>query len=307
MTPNISFRQLLTFVEVMRTGTLSDAARTLGRTQPSVSTAISGLETEIGFPLFKRERKRIIPRPEAYYFLEEAQAIMDRFARSTRTLQEIGNLRKGKLRIACNPAAANFFMPQVLSDYLVGKPDLFVSLMMRSSTVVADWIASQQYDIGFGETPPARTTIQTQNFSFPCLCAVSMQSPLKDLKIITPEHLEGVPMAMLNEEHTITVKTSRAFETFGVPITKRFEFQTFQPALHLTSKGQCAVICDSFSAFSHRQEYPDRSDIVFRPFEPAMYLDMSLMTPANRPLSMLAEEFLGELGSRLGAYLAFQG
>lgn len=307
MTVNLSFRQLLTFVEVMRTGSLSEAARVLGRTQPSVSTAISGLETEIGFQLFKRERKRLVPRPEAHYFLEEAQTIMDRLAQSTRTLQEISSLQKGNLRIACNPASASFFMPQVLSDYLIDKPDLSVSLMMRSSTVVADWIASQQYDLGFGETPAERTTIVSQRFSFPCLCAISMQSPLAQSKIITPKDLAQVPLAMLYDEHSITKQTRKAFEDFGVPVLKRFEFQTFRPALHMTSRGQCAVVCDSFSAFSHRQEYPDRTDVVFRPFEPTIHLDMSLMTPANRPLSMLSEEFLGEVSSRLDAYSAFQG
>ena len=50
---NLSFRQLQTFVQVMRTGSVSEAGRALGRTQPAVSAMIAGLEREVGFQLFE--------------------------------------------------------------------------------------------------------------------------------------------------------------------------------------------------------------------------------------------------------------
>ncbi|MFU1479713.1 helix-turn-helix domain-containing protein [Roseovarius sp. C7] len=40
---NLSFRQLQTFREVMRANSLSEAARSLGRTQPAVSAMIASL------------------------------------------------------------------------------------------------------------------------------------------------------------------------------------------------------------------------------------------------------------------------
>ena len=72
------FRQLATFREVMRSGSISEAARTLGRTQPAVSSTIAGLETELELKLFVREQGRLVPTPEAEFFLEEAEAISRR-------------------------------------------------------------------------------------------------------------------------------------------------------------------------------------------------------------------------------------
>ena len=45
----------------------------------------------------------------------------------------------------------------------------------------------------------------------------------------------------------------------------------------------------------------DRSDpkIVFKPFEPAVYHEAALITPAHRPASRLAKEFTGIVRSRL--------
>ncbi|MBN8179505.1 LysR substrate-binding domain-containing protein [Roseibium aggregatum] len=288
---NLSFRQLQTFVQVMRTGSVSEAGRALGRTQPAVSAMIAGLEREVGFQLFERERGRLVPKPEAHYFLEEAEFLLERLTRSTRTLQDIGNLEKGKLRIACNPAASSFFMPRVLANFLRDKPDIEASLMMRSSPVVTDWIASQQYDIGFAETPEPRRTIISEVFALPGVCAVPKDDPLARKKVITPADLDGKPMAMLFDDHSISEQTRKAFNEAGARLNKRFELRTFLPALQLVSEGLCYTICEGLSAISHQESFGDQNSLVFRPFKPDCFLNMSLLTPANRPLSLLVESF----------------
>jgi DNA-binding transcriptional LysR family regulator len=298
---NLSFRQLQTFVQVMRTGSVSEAGRALGRTQPAVSAMIAGLEREVGFQLFERERGRLVPKPEAHYFLEEAEFLLERLTRSTRTLQDIGNLEKGKLRIACNPAASSFFMPRVLANFLRDKPDIEASLMMRSSPVVTDWIASQQYDIGFAETPEPRRTIISEVFALPGVCAVPKDDPLARMKVITPADLDGKPMAMLFDEHSISEQTRKSFNEAGARLNKRFELRTFLPALQLVSEGLCYTICEGLSAISHQESFGAQNSLVFRPFKPECFLNMSLLTPANRPLSLLVESFAEVLRAEIKA------
>lgn len=300
---NLSFRQLQTFVEVMRTGSVSEAGRTLGRTQPAISAMIAGLEREIGFPLFERERKRLIAKPEAYYFLEEAEFLLERLTRSARTLQDIGNLDRGKLKIACNPAASSFFMPKVLAVFLKDKPQIEASLMMRSSPVVTDWIASQQYDVGFGETPEPRQTIRAETFDFPCLCALPKGDPLAKKRTITPQDLDGKPLAMLFDEHIISMQTRKAFAASGARLNRRFELRTFMPALQLVSEGLCYTICERLSATSHERSFGAQSGVAFRPFEPRLTLSMAVMVPANRPPSMLAGQFVTTLRGEIAKLL----
>lgn len=296
---NLSFRHLLTFVEVMRSSSSTEAARTLGRTQPAISAMIAGLEEEIGFPLFDRVRKRLVPKPEAYYFLEEAEVILDRLSQSARTLQEIGNLEKGKLKIACNPAGSNFFMPSVVGTFLEGKPDVEVSLMMRSSPIVRDWIASQQYDVGFAETSEPRRTILSETFALPCLCAMPKNDPLASRDVITPSDLDSRSLAMLFEEHSISQQVHEAFRSEGAKLQQRFEVQTCLPAVQLVSQGLCYTITECLTAISHRRHFGEQSNVVFKPFRPDILLDMSLLTPANRPLSLVVEAFVSVLRSEI--------
>ena len=77
----------------MRSSSISEAARTLGRTQPAVSSTIAGLETEL--KLFVREQGRLVPTPEAEFFLEEAEAILKRLEISKRTLRGLANREHG--------------------------------------------------------------------------------------------------------------------------------------------------------------------------------------------------------------------
>jgi DNA-binding transcriptional LysR family regulator len=299
---NLSFRQLQTFIEVMRTGSVSEAGRSLGRTQPAISSMLAGLEHEIGFPLFDRERGRLVPKPEAHYFLEEAENVLTRLSQSARTLQEIGNLEKGKLRIACNPAASSFFMPKILARFLKDKPNAEASLMMRSSPIVAEWIASQQYDIGFAEMPEPRRTIRMESFRFPCVCAIPGSDPLALKDRLTPEDLDGKPLALLFQEHTTLMQTRAAFSAARAKLNQRFELRTFLPALQLVSERLCYSICDSLSASSYNHGWG--KDLAFRPFEPLIFLDMAIMTPANRPLSMLALSFSNALRHEVNTLLA---
>lgn len=288
---NLTFRQLQTFVEVMRCGSVSEAGRVLGRTQPAVSAMLAGLEKELGFSLFVRERKRLTPKPEAYYFLEEAELILLRLAKSSRTMREIGNLEQGRLRIACNPAASGFFMPKVVARFLENRPDVKVSLMMRSSEVVEEWIASQQYDVGFAEAFPERSTVKAETFELESVCAIPSHSSLTKKEFITPSHLDSKPLALLYDKHITYAKTHECFMQAGAIMNQRFELRTFLPALQLVGDGLCFCICDQISAASYSLYRTTKGGVVFKPFKPKLTLPMSIITPANRPASLLAIEF----------------
>ena len=292
---NITFRQLQTFREVMRQGSVSAAARAIGRTQPSVSAALANLEQELGFDLFLREKGRVIAKPEAHYFLEEAQTMLDRMAQTARMMREIGDLDKGQLRVACLPAASNFFLPNVLAEFVGARPDVTASLVTRSSSLIEELIASQQFDIGLSETPEPRSTIEFQEFHLKCVCAIHHQHPLAGKGWVTPDDLDGLPQATLSRDHPILIQTKQAFAEAGARFNQRFELQISQPALSLVEQGLCFSICDLISAESYRSYRRTDPKIAFVPFYPETLISTSILTPSQRPQSLLAEAFEAHL------------
>ncbi len=294
---HLSLRQLSTFREVMRSGSISQAARSVGRTQPAVSTMIRTLEGQLGFALFARAQGKLTPTPEAHFFLEECEEILGRVERTERTLQRISSLQSGKLRIACHPAGSSVFLPRLMTEFLQGRDGLDVSLIMRSSDMIEDMIASQQFDIGFSETPLPRASIQQTDYDLECVCVLPADDPLASAEVITPNHLDGRPMAVLFEEHRTALQTEAAFRAAGFRFNKRLELRTFLPGLQFVAAGVCVMVCDMITAYSHLLQAPESARLAIRRFRPRISNSVSILTPGYATQSMAGRAFILDLQS----------
>ena len=292
---HLSLRQLSTFREVMRSGSISQAARSVGRTQPAVSTMVQTLEDQLGFALFIRSHGKLTPTPEAYFFLEECEDILGRVERTERTLERINSLQSGKLKIACHPAASSAFLPRLLTGFLKDRNDLNVSLIMRSSDVIEDLIASQQYDLGFAETPQPRASIRQSDYDLECVCVLPKNDPLANAKVVTPNDLDGRPMAVLFGEHGTAIQTEAAFQSAGCHFNKRIELRTFFPGLQFVAAGLCVMVCDMFNAYSQLTHAPEKDHLSIRRFQPKISNSVSILTPGYATQSLAGQAFIGEL------------
>jgi DNA-binding transcriptional LysR family regulator len=292
---HLSLRQLSTFREVMRSGSISQAARSVGRTQPAVSTMVQTLEDQLGFALFLRSHGKLTPTPEAYFFLEECEDILGRVERTERTLERISALQAGKLKIACHPAASSVFLPRLLTRFLKDRNDLDVALIMRSSDVIQDLIASQQYDLGFAETPQPRASIRQTDYDLECVCILPTDDPLAKAETVTPYDLDGRPMAVLFEEHGTAVQTEAAFRAAGCQFNKRLELRTFLPGLQFVAAGVCVMVCDMITAYSHLTQVPENNRLTIRRFRPKISNSVSILTPGYATQSMAGQTFIADL------------
>lgn len=292
---NLSFRQMMTFREVMRSGSITEAARTLGRTQPAVSTMIQTLEDQLGLRLFLRSHGKLTPTPEARFFLEECEEILARVERTERTMHGIGALQSGRLKVASHPAASSVFLPRLLTRFLNGKDTLQVSLIMRSSDVIEDLIASQQYDVGFSETPSPRGSIRQVDFDLECVCILPPDDPLARCSEITPNDLDGRPMAVLFDEHRTTAQTEAAFRAANARLNKRLELRTFLPGLQFVSAGVCVMVCDMITAYSHIVQTPPDARLSIRRFRPRISNSVSILTPGYATHSLPSRAFIADL------------
>jgi len=143
--------QIKAFNEVMITGSVSEAARNLHRTQPSVSALIASLEQELGFSLFVRQKGRLYPVPEANYLHEECREVLARIERIDHTMKQIRSQSSGELRIVAMPGPSIFFLPDLISRFTQGRDDLRCSLISRGSEEVFQLVAAQQYELGIAD------------------------------------------------------------------------------------------------------------------------------------------------------------
>ena len=73
--PRADISELRTFVAVARLGAVGRAARALGRTQPSISARLAGLERSWSTRLFRRGSRGMILTPEGSRLLPLAESL----------------------------------------------------------------------------------------------------------------------------------------------------------------------------------------------------------------------------------------
>ena len=149
----LEFRLIEMFQEVMRRGSVTEAARILGVTQPVVSASLARLEKQLGFSLFVREGRHIAPTAEARLFGAEATRAMSGFEGLADVAASISAAARGSLTIATNPAPAISWLPPIVAGFQKARPDLRVRFISRSSKEVRELAGLDGFDVGLAEAP----------------------------------------------------------------------------------------------------------------------------------------------------------
>lgn len=295
----MNMKQMEAFRTVMLTGSVSQAAEQLCKTQPAISMMISSLEQEIGFELFERRKKRLYPTPEADYLYKEIEEIFSRIQNVSQTVQDIQNKQYGFLRIGCMPGPSTFFMPELLADFIEEHPQVRASLQTRASDMVAEWVASNQYDLGLAEITQHHPGIKEDEvFELPCYCAIPADHSLARHEVINTKLLDGVPMITLHPDHMIYHKLAKQFESNGHRMNVRLQARFFIPALKFVERGLGVCIMDPVSITSYCS-YSSQRKVVFRRMDPEMTIKFGVFYPPDKPRSLITQAFSKLLHDRI--------
>jgi DNA-binding transcriptional LysR family regulator len=125
--PSLSL--LTAFEAVLRSGSTAAAARELDLTQGAVSRLVQNLETQIGQPLFVRERRRLIPTEAARAYGRDITRALDLIARASMELS--ANPGGGVLSLAILPAFGTRWLAPRLPAFLSAHPGITINLATR--------------------------------------------------------------------------------------------------------------------------------------------------------------------------------
>ena len=117
------------FIEVVRTGTLSAAARNLGQTQPTVGRQVRRLEELCGEPLFLRTGRELTPTDRARQLFEAAAHLETEVTALTRAFASPGGDGPGVVRITTSEVFAAQTLPRLLAPVLAEHPQLEIEVI----------------------------------------------------------------------------------------------------------------------------------------------------------------------------------
>jgi DNA-binding transcriptional LysR family regulator len=120
------------FLEVMRDGSLSAAARRLGTTQPTIGRHITALEADLNLALFTRSQRGLSPTEAAFDLLPHAQAMASAAAAITRAASGTPGADHGTIRIAASEIVGCEVLPEILSEFRKLYPHITLELTLSN-------------------------------------------------------------------------------------------------------------------------------------------------------------------------------
>jgi DNA-binding transcriptional LysR family regulator len=157
---SVTQTQLRSFLAVVRTGSVSDAATELVVTQPSVSAAVGALARELGVALLERDGRGVRPTAAGREFAAYAADVVGLLEQGTRAAHAAEHSSSLRLRIAAVTTAAESFVPPLMQAFALVRPEVGLSLEVGNRDRVQAIVLGHQADVAIGGRPPHDARIE---------------------------------------------------------------------------------------------------------------------------------------------------
>ncbi len=142
-----------TFLAVLRDGSLSAAARTLGLTQPTVGRQVEALEQALGLALFTRSLHGLAPTEAATELRPHAEALEASSEALLRAASGRGQDWRGTVRVTASEIIGGEVLPAIIGKLQDAHPGLVIELVL--SNRVED-LLRRDADIAVRMVPPTQ-------------------------------------------------------------------------------------------------------------------------------------------------------
>lgn len=150
----IDTRQLRAFVCLARSGSFTKAGRELHLTQSAISHAIKSLETDLGSQLFHRQGKSVHLTHAGRELLPHAETILQSMTHARSVLGTLDQTPRGKLRIGCTTAAAQFILPTVFREFKESFPLYEIKVVTGETPDTIERLIKNQIDLAVSLRAP---------------------------------------------------------------------------------------------------------------------------------------------------------
>ncbi|WP_288193506.1 LysR family transcriptional regulator [uncultured Phyllobacterium sp.] len=129
------FDDLLTFLDVMETGSITMTAARLNLSKSVVSKRITDLEAALGTELFQRSPRKLLASDNARAFVERVRPLVRELTEAADTVGERYSAIRGTLRITAPMTFGTFYLSRLIADFARQYPDLEIAVELDDRMV----------------------------------------------------------------------------------------------------------------------------------------------------------------------------
>ncbi|THE12972.1 LysR family transcriptional regulator [Bacillus timonensis] len=146
-------KQLYYFIEVAKQKSFTGAAQALCLSQPTISKMVRNLEDELEVELIDRSAKKIELTVAGEIVYEEGKKILEKIDDLSSLLDDMMNLKKGKLKIGVPPLIGFLFFPKIIKGFQDLYPNISIQLVENSALKIKEAVQEGILDLGVAAIP----------------------------------------------------------------------------------------------------------------------------------------------------------
>jgi len=278
------------FYWAAKTGSLTQAAKALYLTQPSVSHAIKQLEDRFGITLFYRNPKGVALTHEGsilYSYIEQSHILI---TLAEEKMAALKNLDIGELRIGGSDSLFKHYLLPYLEDFNQTYPGIRLHLSHGTTPEVISFLKEGRIDLGVVRMPiidsqlEVRESIQLQD----CFVAGARFAELKEV-VLSLDKLLQYPVILFSRNSRARMAITELFQSYGFTLKPEIEVGSVDLLIEFARRGLGISYVTREFVTKELEEgslFEISLDVRLPPS------NVGIMTMRNMPLSITASRFI---------------
>ncbi|MFS8146177.1 LysR family transcriptional regulator [Rhizobium sp. R635] len=285
------FSHVEAFRAVMLSGSTTAAAEILHTSQPNVSRSIAQLEKISGLQLFERLPGKLVPTSDGLSFFKEVQRSFAGLRHLEEAARRIRRFSGGSLTIAAIQLIALGLVPRTVKRFAEQYPEVSISIHTGHSSAITEWVDDQICDIGIVSQLNAAYALESEVlYEIDAVCVMPKGHHLAAKTSLGPSDIADEPYISFPRNESGYSAVDAIFEEAGISRTINLETSYSSITCSLVAQGLGIAIVNPLAALDYRH-----TDIVTRPFRPAIKHFGYLIYPKGRPEDRLIASFVDTL------------
>jgi DNA-binding transcriptional LysR family regulator len=284
----VRLRHIEIFHAIYTTGSITNAAKILNVSQPSVSKVLSHAEMQLGFNLFSRIKGRLVPTEEADMLFDEVDKIYQQMHTIKNTAANIKKSGHGTIKLGLTPALGFDAIPFAIAQFCQQFPNVELEIETIHNDAVLQSLLEHKCDLAVLFSPSQIAGIN------------ALPIAQSELVIVYPKDaLSGNPaqvkLSQLSDYEFINIKDSGPLGSMlwnrmleeGISLTSKIKVQTYFIAARLVAQGVGVCVVDKYTAQGNQAD-----NTTIASFDPPLIFDITTLHLENKPLSTIAKAFV---------------
>lgn len=286
----MEIRQLMYFIQIVKSGTYSAAAKQLYLSQSALSKAVKHLEEELGAKLLVQGDKRSEPTNVGRVLFERGQQLIREYNDLLGAVDEANSRNRGRLHFGIPYGLGQILFYRLTADFSRAFPEMELVVSGHGSAHIREEVLAGRLDIGATLIPPEpepgleATVIMRDQF----FLLLPRAHPLAGREGVRFAQLREEQFILLNEEFVMTRMTRQSCAMAGFAPRVKIVANRSDFIAELVADGQgIAVIAGGRYRFEHDSRLSCAALL-----DGIVDIDIALITRAGADRSTAAARFV---------------